>query len=64
MRLKMPKKRVDNSFGRGSNIIDYEYINYDLEQIEKDYNKISDELSKAQLALDDINNKEMIEIDI
>ncbi len=64
MRLKMPKKRVDNSFGRGSNIIDYEYINYDLEQIEKDYNKISDELSKAQLALDGINNKEMIEIDI
>ena len=64
MRLKTPKKRVQLEYGRSSNIIDYEYINYDLKIIEEDYNKVSDELAKAQLALDSVNNKEVIEINI
>lgn len=63
MRLRLPKKRVQPQY-RSTNIIDYEYINYDLKTIEEDYNKVSDELSRAQLALDNINNKEEIEINI
>ncbi len=58
----LPKMR--NITYDGSNIIDYVYVNYDIDAVAADLEKITEELSNAQLALDSINHTEMIEIEI
>ena len=64
MKSKLPKMRVDDRYGKSSNIIDYTYVNYDLKKVESDFEKASDELSKAQIALDTLNTTEVFEIEI
>lgn len=64
MRSKLPKARVEERYGRSSNIIDYVYTNYDINAVKSDYENVSDELSKAQLALDEINGSETFEIEL
>lgn len=49
---------------RVAGIIEYTYANYDINAAKEDYEKISDELSRAQTALDVINNQVKFEIDI
>ena len=56
----LPKAR-ENSYGK-SNIIDYRYVNYDIRQVKADLDTVTEELSKAQLALDTINHS--VEFDI
>ncbi len=51
MKSRLPKERVEEQYGRPSNIIDYRYANYDIAAVEADYDKTVDELSRAQLAL-------------
>ena len=58
----LPKAR-SRGYDR-SNIIDYKYINYDLNTVRADLDAITEELSNAQLALDSINHTAMISIDI
>lgn len=58
----MPKsrcKKLDRS-----NIIDYQYINYDLEQVKADLDRVTETLSNAQLALDQINHTKAFAIDL
>jgi len=62
MRAKLPKARVE--FIRNSNIIDYTYTNYDIKAANADYEAVSDELSKAQLALDGVNASEIFEVEL
>ena len=45
-----------------STIIDYRYANYDVKKILNDYYSVSDELSKAQIALDTVNVNTKFEI--
>lgn len=61
MKSRLPKERVEEQYGRQSNIIDYTYTNYDLSAVEADYEKTSDELSRAQLALDTVNQRDSFE---
>ncbi len=63
MKMKLPRTR-DNGGAYGSGIIDYKYINYDAEEVAKDYEKVAAELSKAQLALDKLNSTETFEIEL
>ncbi|MBQ8781627.1 MAG: hypothetical protein IJZ72_08150 [Oscillospiraceae bacterium] len=63
MRNTLPKTRDYASAGR-TNIIDYRYANYDISAVEADYHKVSELLSKAQLALDAVNTKETMEIEL
>ncbi len=60
MQNRLKKQRENNYAG----VIDYRYINYDLEAVKNDYAKISDELARAQTALDVLNNSAKLEIDI
>lgn len=62
MKDRLPKVRQTSSYR--SNIIDYSYVNYDIKAAEEEYAKTADTLSKAQLALDTLNNTETMEIDI
>lgn len=59
----LPKERAKVS-GLGSQIIDYRYANYDIEAVKADYQNVSDELAKAQTALDLVNTTMAMEIEI
>lgn len=64
MRSVLPKSRESGGYRSSSPIIDYRYANYNVADAERDYVETSLLLSKAQLALDTINNTETMEIDI
>lgn len=66
MKSRLPKQREMGSlYGHASgNIIDYNYANYDIKAAEADYESVSDELARAQTALDVLNNTETMEIEI
>ena len=64
MRGRLPKERVREAFGRGNSIIEYSYANYDIQQAEADYVYVSDELAKAQNALDTANATVYFEVEI
>ena len=65
MKDRLPKQRDPKStYGRVTTIIDYIYTNYDIKEARADFDAISDELSRAQTALDVLNNTETMEIDI
>lgn len=61
---RLPKTRKQSRYGEKSNFIEYEYANYNVSEAKDMYEKISDVLSKAQIALDKVNNSERFEIDI
>lgn len=58
MQSRLPKTRK----GVYGNFIDYEHANYDIETAKADFIKISDELARAQTALDKINNSAKMDI--
>ena len=60
----LPKQRKeDYSYRSGNtNFVEYVYANYDISLAEKDYKKVSRELSKAQTALDVVNSSVKFEI--
>ena len=64
MRNKLPKTREHGSAAGRMGIIDYRYTNYDIEKADADYNEVTKLLSKAQTALDVVNNTELLELDI
>lgn len=61
---KLPKERVESHFGRMTNVIDYNYLNYDLAKAKEDYDRTCEELARAQLALDRVNTADTFEIDV
>lgn len=61
---KLPKAReIATGFGRASSIIDYRYINYNTEQVERDYYKCKSELDRAQIQLDLVNSTVQLSIE-
>ena len=62
MLAKPAKSRAENT-GRTS-IIEYEYLNYDLEKVQKDYDALLDLKNRALTALDIVNNTIQFEVDI
>lgn len=57
-----PKAR--EGMGLRSTIIDYRYTNYDVNDALEDYNKVSSELTKAQIALDKVNVNQKFDFDL
>ncbi|MCQ2428712.1 MAG: hypothetical protein MJ192_00120 [Clostridia bacterium] len=62
MKNTLPKARVNNR-GTGT-IIEYKYANYDLDTVTAEYDRVADELRRAQLGLDAVNSTETFELDI
>ena len=62
MLSKPAKSRAENT-GRTS-IIEYEYLNYDLEQVREDYNALAEKKGRLLTALDVLNNTVQFEVDI
>ena len=64
MKDRLPKMR-EKVVGYGANsVIDYRYINYDIDEVQAEYQLVSEKLTKAQLALDNINTSIEFELDI
>ena len=49
---------------RVAGIIEYSYANYDVEKAKADYDRMCDELARAQTALDVLNNQVRFEVEI
>ena len=64
MRSRLPKERVQGGMSRMSGIVEYEYSNYDIKQAETDYTAVSDELARAQNALDAMNSSVTFSVEI
>ena len=60
MRGAQKKKRNENT--RSTNLIEYTYANYDIEQAERDYQTVNQELARVQNALDLVNSTVPFEI--
>lgn len=63
MRKRLPKERQAVPFTR-TNIIEYQYTNYDIEKVAADYNKLCEEITEIQLALDTCNQTKTFNLDI
>ena len=66
MRKMQVKQRQESRsyMSRTSSVPEYRYINFDLELVKKDFEKISQEIMKLQIALDKYNQTFEFEVDI
>ena len=62
MKDKLPKVREQTRVN--SSILDYRYLNYDINEVTAAYEKICGALAKAQTALDAANMNQTLEIDL
>lgn len=62
MKDKLPKVREQTRVN--SSILDYRYLNYDINEVTAAYEKTCDTLAKAQTALDATNMNQTLEIDL
>lgn len=65
MRKQLPKSReVQRSFGARNAVPEYRYINYDLELVKQEYERVSGMIMEIQMALDCYNQTVQFEVDI
>lgn len=64
MRKHLPKERVDGWRSGSNNIIEYVYLNYDVNEVESEYQKICKTISNIQMKLDFVNNSIAFDVDL
>lgn len=65
MRKQLPKTRVEErTFGVRNASPEYRYINYDLDLIREEYDKVSKTVMDMQMVLDQYNQTVQFEVDI
>ncbi len=64
LRKYMPKEREEPHYGVRNAVPEYRYINYDLDIVKGEYERVSKEIMDMQLALDKYNQTVTFEIDI
>lgn len=66
MRKEQPKTRINNSgwYTQKKSIVEYQYINYDIELVKKEYERVDKELAGIQIALDRYNQTVEFEVNI
>lgn len=63
MKDKLPKVREQTRMSVSA-ILDYRYLNYDVNEVAAEYEKVSDTLAKAQNALDYVNMNKTLEVEL
>ncbi|MBP5623253.1 MAG: hypothetical protein J6X36_00120 [Lachnospiraceae bacterium] len=64
LRKNLPKTRVAPHYGVRNAVPEYEYINYDLELVKSEYEKVSNSIMEMQMALDKYNQTVQFDVDI
>ena len=64
MRKQLPQTRVNYTYGAKNAVPEYQYINYDLNVVKADYEKINEEIMVMQIALDKYNQTFEFEVDL
>lgn len=65
MRMQLPKTREDQRGYSSRNAVpEYRYINYDLDLVKQEYERISKLIMDMQMALDKYNQTELFEVNI
>lgn len=64
MRKQLPQSRVIPAYNGRSTVPEYQYINYDLEVVQKDFDMISNRIMKLQMALDYYNQTFTFDVDL
>ena len=65
MRKHQPKVRLNTSlYSQRKTAPEYQYINYDLEQVQKDYDVIDARIASLQLVLDKYNQTVEFDVDV
>ena len=64
MRKQQPKSRINSGWYSKKTTPEYQYINYDLELIKREYEQIDAEVSAMQIALDKYNQTVEFDVDI
>ncbi len=64
MAAQLPKERCSSAGFGAKTIIEYRYANYDIAAVEAELAAVTEELARAQTALDVVNNSEVMEISI
>jgi hypothetical protein len=65
MRKRLPKDREEqHAYMSKNSVPEYRYINYDLEQVKKDYDYVSKTIMEMQMAIDHYNQTVKFEVDI
>ena len=63
MRKQEPKTRMNSGvFATRKTAPEYQYINYDLEVVKRDYERIDEEIASMQIALDKYNQTYEFEV--
>lgn len=62
MKSRLPKQREHAMFSHNTPIIDYMYANYDIQTVQEEFERVTEELTQAQTALDVLNNTQKMEI--
>lgn len=65
MRKQLPKVRLEaNSYSTKNAVPEFRYLNYDLDQVKEDYERLSQTIMDMQMALDKYNQTELFDVEI
>ncbi len=65
MRKRQPKTRLDNAYNSiKKSVVEYRYINYDLELVKSEYERIDNLIAKMQMELDKYNQTVEFDVEI
>ena len=64
LRKNLPKDREEPRYGVRNAMPEYRYINYDLETVKKEYDRVSEIILEMQVALDKYNQTVLFNVDI
>lgn len=64
MRSRQPKSRVNDYMSVRKAAPEYQYINYDLETVNSEYEKVDSEIMEMQIELDRYNQTVMFDVDM
>lgn len=63
MRKRLPKERNPSFMMHSNYVVEYVYVNYDLDKVNQDYKDICQQITELQLALDTCNQTISFEIE-
>lgn len=64
LRKQLPKSREDIRYAQRNAVPEYRYVNYDLDLVKSEFDRISQAIMDMQMALDKYNQTEMFDVEI